>query len=82
MHPTSNPQQTVPLHQSTVTQQPVGNAPKQTNLLDFDDHKDSGLNDKMASLNMSHEPMKPDNTPLKRTDTETSEQDVFVDAES
>lgn len=78
MHPTSDPQQTTPVHQSTVTQQPVGNPPKQANLLDFNDDA-SGMNDKMSNLNMNHAPMAP---VLKRTDTGTSEVDVFVDAES
>jgi hypothetical protein len=78
MHPTSDPK-TFPVHQSTVTPQPVGNPPKEANLLDLDDHNDSGMNDKMSNLNMNHAPMAPN--PLKRTDTGTSEVDVFVDAE-
>jgi hypothetical protein len=77
MHPTSHPQQPTPLHQSTVVHAPVGNAPKQANLLD-DDHDITGMDEKMSNLNMNHEPM----MPLKRTDTETNETDVFVDAES
>ena len=48
------------------------------NLMDTDDH----LSNPMSKLNM-HETMVPEgNKPLKRTDTETNEQDVFVDAES
>ena len=80
MHPTSNPQQITPLHQSSIPQQPLGNA-AEANLLDHD-HGDSGMNDKMTNLNMNHEPMVPDSKPLKRIDTETSDTDVFVDAES
>jgi hypothetical protein len=45
--------------------------------MDDDDH----LSQPMAKLKM-HEAMTPDGKkPLERTDTETSEMDVFVDAE-
>ena len=81
MHPTSDPQQPVPLHQSTVTAQPVGNPPPKADLLD-DEHDMPGMSAKMSNLNINHEAMVPDGTPLKRTDTETSDTDVFVDAES
>lgn len=40
------------------------------------------MDDKMSNLNINHEPMVPDSKPLKRIDTETSDTDVFVDAES
>ena len=47
-------------------------------MLDDDDH----LSTPMSKLNM-HEAMVPEGQkPLKRTDTETSDVDVFVDAES
>jgi hypothetical protein len=81
MHPTSDPQQT-PVHQSTVTPAPFGNQPKQASLLDYDDHEAATINTKTSSLNMNHEPMVPSGKPLERSDTETSETDVFVDAES
>jgi hypothetical protein len=78
LHPTSNPKQ-IPVHQSTAIQAPVQNAPKQGNLLDFDDDVHSTTN-KMSNLNMSHQVMQ--SRPLVvRTDTETSEAEVFVDAE-
>ena len=66
MHPTSHPQ---------TSQQ------KTANLMD-DDGDVSHMNNQMSKMNM-HEAMVPDGKkPLKRTDTETSEPDVFVDAES
>jgi hypothetical protein len=80
LHPTSNPQVTSPVHQSTATQAPLGNA-KQGNLLDFDDDHDvRQTTSQMSNLNMSHQAMQP-RSPLQRTDTGTSEVDVFVDAE-
>jgi hypothetical protein len=48
----------------------------------MDDHTMPAMSDKMSKLNMNHEPMVPDGKPLKRTDTETSDVDVFVDAQS
>ncbi|KIW40537.1 hypothetical protein, variant [Exophiala oligosperma] len=77
MHPTSDPQQT-PIHQSTSTNAPIGNPPKSANLMD----DDGGLNEKMSGMKMQ-EAMVPQggSKPLKRADTDTSEVDVFVDAE-
>lgn len=80
LHPTSNPQPSGPVHQSTATQAPLGNAkPAEGNLLDFDDHVNQ-TTDQMSSLNMSHQAMQP-RSPLARTNTGTSDVDVFVDAE-
>lgn len=79
LHPTSDPQQTVPVHQSTATQAPVGNAPKQGNLLESDDDMHNTSN-KMSNLNLQHQAMEP-RPPVQRIDTETSDVDVFVDAE-
>ncbi len=77
MHPTSDPQQT-PIHQSTAINAPHGNPPKKANLMD-DDHD---LSHEMSQMKM-HEAMVPQGpAPIKRADTETSEVDVFVDAES
>ena len=77
LHPTSNPKQ-APMHQSTATPAPVGNPSKARNLLDDDQQ----MNDKMASMSMQ-QPLTPqgESRPIKRTDTETSDTDVFVDAE-
>lgn len=79
MHPTSDPQQisATPVHQSTAIQQPVGNAQQTGNLLDMEEHHE--MNDKLSNLNINHEPIAP--KPLRRTDTDTSEVDEFVDAE-
>lgn len=80
LHPTSDPQATGAVHQSTATQAPAGNAQQpEGNLLDFDDDMHQTTN-KMSDLNMSHQAMQP-RSPLERTDTGTSEVDVFVDAE-
>lgn len=80
LHPTSNPKQG-PIHETTTTAAPVGNPLKQANLMDDNYH----LNDRMANMSMQ-QPMHPtsqgDARPIKRLDTETSETDVFVDAES
>ena len=79
MHPTPHLLQ-APLHQSTVVTAPIGNAPKPANLMDDDDGL-SRMNDQMAKMKM-HEAMVPQGArPLRRADTETSEVDVFVDAE-
>ncbi|KAJ9616559.1 Oxysterol-binding protein OBPa [Cladophialophora chaetospira] len=57
--------------------QPQPTHQRTASLMDDDDH----LNAPMSKLNM-HEAMKPEGQkPLKRTDTETSELEVFVDAE-
>ena len=75
LHPTSNPRN--PVAQSSVTTAPVGNPPKAGNLMD--DHDD--MNAKMASMSM-HTALTPKSAPpITRNDTETSEVDVFVDAE-
>ena len=79
IHPTSNPQQT-PVHQSTTVNAPIGNPPKTANLMD-DDHHLTGMNSQVSNMSL-HQPLVPGGkTPLKRSDTETSEVDVFVDAE-
>ncbi|KIW19266.1 hypothetical protein PV08_03560 [Exophiala spinifera] len=77
-NPRSDPQQ-APVHQSTTINAPIGNTPKSSNLMDDDD---GGLNEKMSGMKMQ-EAMVPQGSskPLKRADTETSEVDVFVDAE-
>jgi hypothetical protein len=82
LHPTSDPKQTpAPQLQNNATPAPVGNPPT-GNLLDHDDHGHADVNNKMSNLNINHEPMVPQGArPIKRTDTETSETDVFVDAE-
>lgn len=80
LHPVSDPQQKGPIHQSTATTAPIGNPPKHGNLLDVDDDLHE-TTDKLSSLNVSHQAMQPSRTPLQRTDTETSDMDVFVDAE-
>lgn len=55
--------------------------PKSTNLMDNDDDL-TQMNSQMSKVNM-HEAIVPDGKkPLTRADTETSEVDVFVDAES
>lgn len=75
LHPTSDPK---PVSYDTVTTAPVGNPPKAGGNL-MDDHDD--MNSKMASMSM-HAPLTPKGpAPVKRTDTETSDVDVFVDAE-
>lgn len=75
MHPTSNPKQNPIAYDSAITA-PIGNAPKSSNLLD-----DHDLDNKMAGMSMQA-PLTPKGpAPIKRTDTETSETDVFVDAE-
>lgn len=81
LHPTSHPQQT-PVHQSTTVNAPMGNPPKvATNLMDDDDGQLSEMNNGVSKLSL-HQPMVPQGRdPLKRADTETSDVDVFVDAE-
>jgi hypothetical protein len=79
LHPTSNPQPT-PVHQSTTLNAPIGNPPKTANLMDDDDHF-SDMNNQVSNLSLQ-QPMVPQGRgPLQRTDTETSDVDVFVDAE-
>ncbi|KAK5945594.1 Oxysterol-binding protein OBPa [Knufia obscura] len=79
LHPTSNPKQ-VPIHEATTIGVPAGNPPRQTSLMDEDQH----LNDKMGSMSMQ-QPLNPTSQgsgiPIKRTDTETSDTEVFVDAQ-
>lgn len=79
LHPTSDSKQ-APIHEATATPAPPGNPPKQSSLMD----DDQDFNDKMASMSMQ-QPLNPtsrgDGTPIKRLDTETSDTDVFVDAE-
>lgn len=77
LHPTSNPKQIAPVHESTTVAAPVGNQQRSGNLMDDDHH----LNDKMANMSMQ-QPLRPsERRPIKRTDTETSDLDEFVDAE-
>lgn len=82
LHPTSNPK-LAPVHESPANAAPARNTPKSDNLIEFDD--DHHLNDRTSKLSM-HEPLQPGGStpgkPIQRTDTETSENDVFVDAES
>lgn len=79
LHDTKNPQPT-PVHQSTTLNAPVGNPPKTANLMDDDDHL-SGVNNQVSNLSLQ-QPMVPQGRgPLQRMDTDTSEVDVFVDAE-
>lgn len=70
LHPTSNPKQ-IPVGQTT-TQSSAGG------LMDDDHH----LNKQMGNMSL-HQPLTPSgqSKPLQRTDTETSETEVFVDAE-
>ncbi|KEF56882.1 uncharacterized protein A1O9_07072 [Exophiala aquamarina CBS 119918] len=80
LHDTKDPKPT-PLHQNTALNAPVGNAPKTANLMDDDDHL-SGVNNQVSNLSLQ-QPMVPQGRrPLQRMDTDTSEVDVFVDAES
>jgi hypothetical protein len=68
--PESHPSQPPSNHRQSV---PANN----TNLMDDDEH----LNNQISKLKM-HEAMVPEGQqPLKRTDTDTSEVEVFVDAE-
>lgn len=77
LHPTSNPKQIPPIHEATTITAPGGNASRGGNFLDDDRH----LNDKMASMSMQ-QPLQPSSgRPIRRTDTETSELDEFVDAQ-
>ncbi|EXJ87258.1 hypothetical protein A1O3_04217 [Capronia epimyces CBS 606.96] len=79
VYSTSNAQQS-PVHQATTINAPAGNPPKTANLMD-DDEDVSHMNTQMSKINM-HETMVPHGqAPLKRADTETSDVDVFVDAE-
>lgn len=70
LHPTSNPKQI----SSGTLAGPSPNQAASGNLLD-DTHI---LNDKMSKMTMQ-QPLQP--KPIKRTDTETSEVDEFVDAQ-
>lgn len=81
LHPTSDPQPT-PVHQSTTLNAPIGNPPKTTtNLMDDDERQLSEMNNGVSSMSL-HQPMVPQGRdPLQRADTETSDVDVFVDAE-
>lgn len=74
LHPTSNPKQVTPVHQSTAIAAPAGNQVPTGNLLD-DDHQ---LNDKMSNMTMQ-QPLQP--KPIQRTDTDTNEPEEFVDAQ-
>jgi hypothetical protein len=71
----SRPSSTAPPEPKQATQH---TSQPQKNFMD----DDTGVSNQMSKLNM-HETMQPEgNKPLKRTDTQTSELDVFVDAES
>lgn len=86
IHPTSNPQPT-PIDQA-VTQNiaPAGVPPPRNigssqNLMDDHDDNMSLINHQTSNLDL-HKPLVPSGkSALKRSDTETSEVDVFVDAE-
>ena len=72
MHPTSNPQPAL---------QPQTNSTNQNSLLDDDhDHGVGGLSERMKTMS-THEPLQPGAHKLKRTDTDTGENETFVDAE-
>lgn len=76
-HPTSNPKNIAPIYNGIPSSTPTSNVPYSSNLMDDDRH----LSNRMAGMSM-HEPLRPrGNGPLRRTDTETSELDTFVDAE-
>ena len=79
LHPTSNPKQIAPIYDSITSSS--SNAPKSSSLMD-DNYK---LNDQMGSMSMQ-QPLYPtssaDGRPIKRMDTETSDTEVFVDAQS
>ena len=80
LHPTSNPKQ-APLLQASSLTAPVGNPQKMGNSF-IDDN--NVLNDKMANMSVlqpSTSSVPAVGRPIKRTDTETSEAEVFVDAE-
>ena len=63
------------------TSNPPSTQHKTSHLMD-DDGDVSHMNNQMSKMNI-HEAMVPDGKkPLQRIDTETSEADVFVDAES
>ncbi|EXJ83532.1 hypothetical protein A1O1_07155 [Capronia coronata CBS 617.96] len=69
-----------PVHESTTVKAPGGNAPQTANIMD-DDEDMSNMRSQMSNLKM-HQTMVPQgHRPLKRADTETSDVDVFVDAE-
>ena len=87
LHPTSNPKQIIPqetatpgassIHDATTVVGPSGNASKTSSTL-----MDDQLNNQMSSMTM--QPLTPTagrDRPIKRTDTETSDVEVFVDAE-
>ena len=80
LHDTKNPKPT-PVHQSTALNAPVGNPPKTANLMDDDDQM-SGVNNQMSNMSLQQPMIPQGRTPLARMDTDTSELDVFVDAES
>lgn len=71
---------------NNIPQQQKPRAQQATGLMDDDSHVDM-MNQKMKDMNM-HEPMTAatggyqGDRPLQRTDTETSDVDVFVDAET
>lgn len=79
MHPTSDPKQLAPIY-AAVTAGPGGNPSHSNSLMDDDRH----LNDRMSGMSMQ-QPLNPTSQgsgrPIKRTDTETSEPEVFVDAQ-
>lgn len=78
LHPTSNPKQ-IPGSAPTAQVPLTGNSRASGGLMDDDRH----LNQQMGNMSL-HQPLTPSgqSKPLQRTDTETSETDVFVDAES
>jgi len=76
-HPTSNPKNIAPIYDNIPASAPTSNVPYSSNFMDDDRH----LSNRMAGMSM-HEPLRPrGNAPLRRTDTQTSDVDTFVDAE-
>lgn len=75
LHPTSNPKQ-VPNQYGGPTPAPSSNAPRGGSLMD----DDRQMNSQMGNMSL-HQPLTPAGQPIKRTDTETSDTDVFVDAQ-
>ncbi|KAL2417300.1 Oxysterol-binding protein-like protein OBPalpha [Exophiala dermatitidis] len=81
VQPTSNQQGVAPVYEAITVDPPTGHSSQSANLMD-DDNDISHMNSQMSRLKM-HEAMVPEGqAPLKRADTETSEVDVFVDAQS
>ncbi|KAK5091394.1 Oxysterol-binding protein OBPa [Lithohypha guttulata] len=78
MHPTSNPKQ-IPGTEPTAQAPFAGNPPRGGSLMD---HDDGPLSSRMEGMSL-HQPLAPSaqSRPIQRTDSKTSETDVFVDAQ-